>query len=248
MTLVWLRVYPTYTLLGYFFGLDQSNAWRNTADVLAVLETLGDFRCDRPDADPQRRPLDSPTAVRDAFPDVRLVIDTKEQRIRRPAGEFAAQKPYYSMKKKAHTLKTQLAVRPDGRIASVGASVPGGSKHDKTLLQESGLLERLAPGEGAMADKAYDSLRDEYPDVPLIVPRPARRNHPLTAHEKVANRFIARYRIVVEHVIAQLTRFTVLRQVYRGARAAHTRVVRVVAHLVNRRTQIVPLKIYHAAA
>jgi DDE superfamily endonuclease/Helix-turn-helix of DDE superfamily endonuclease len=247
MTLLWLRIYPTYELLGYFFGLDKSNAHRNTAAVLAVLETLAEFAFDRPDADPHRRPLDSPAAVMDAFPDVRLVIDTKEQRTRRPGGDFAAQKPYYSMKKKAHTLKTQLAVRPDGRIESLGASVPGGSKHDKTLLRESGLLEQLAPGEGAMADKAYHSLCDQYPDVPLVVPRPARRNHPLTEHEKMANRFIARYRIVVEHVIAQLNRFTVLRQVYRGARAAHTRVVRVVAHLVNRRTQVVPLKTYYLA-
>ena len=248
MSLIWLRVYPTYEVLGYFFGLDQSNAYRNVAAVLAVLETLGEFPFDRPDRDPQRRPLASPAAVMDAFPEVRLVIDTREQRVRRPRGGYAAQKPYYSMKKKAHTLKTQLAVRPDGRIESVGESVPGGARHDKTLLRQSGLLGRLAPGQGAMADKAYDSLRDEYPHVPLIVPRPARRNHPLSEHEKMANRFIARYRIVVEHVIAQLNRFTVLRQVYRGARAAHTRVVRAVAHLVNRRTQIVPLKTYDLTA
>jgi hypothetical protein len=248
MALVWLRVYPTYELLGYFFGLHNGNACRNVADVLAILETLGDFPFDRPDGDPGRPKLDSVAAVMDAFPEVRLVIDTKEQRVRRPSGAYATQKPYYSMKKKAHTLKTQLAVRPDGLIESVGGSVPGGAKHDKTLLKESGVLGRLPPGQGAMADKAYASLRDEYPSVPLVTPRPARRNHPLTEHEKVANRFIARYRIVVEHAIAQLNRYTVLRQVYRGSRPGHTRVVRVVAELVNRRTRVVPLKIYDAAA
>jgi hypothetical protein len=248
MALVWLRVYPTYELLGYCFGMHNGNACRNVADVLAVLDSLGDFPFDRPDRDGDRPRLDSAAAVMDAFPEVRLVIDTKEQRVRRPGGDFAAQKPYYSMKKKAHTLKTQLAVRPDGLIESVGESVPGGSKHDKTLLKESGVLDRLPPGRGAMADKAYDSLRDEYPAVPLVTPRPARRNHPLTEHQKVANRFIARYRIVVEHAIAQLNRYTVLRQVYRGPRPGHTRVVRVVAALVNRRTRIVPLKIYAVAA
>src|SRR3954464_12909196 len=35
MALVWLRVYPTYELLGYFFGLHNGNACRNVADVLA---------------------------------------------------------------------------------------------------------------------------------------------------------------------------------------------------------------------
>ena len=184
----------------------------------------------------------------DAFPEVRLVVDTKEPRTRRPTGDHAAQKPYYSMKKKAHTLKTQIAVRPDGRIESVGASVPGGSKPDKTLLKESGVLDRLPPGLGVMADKAYHSLRDEYPLIPIVTPRPARRNHPLTDHEKMANRFVARHRIVVEHAIAQLTRYTVLRQVYRGLRSVPARVFRVVAHLVNRRIEIVPLKTYDAAA
>jgi len=248
MALFWLRAYPTYELLGFYFGLDKANAHRNTADVLAVLEALGDFPFDRPDHDPGRTPLRSPQAVMDAFPAVRLVVDTKEQRIRRPRGDHAAQKPYYSMKKKAHTLKTQLAVRPDGRIESVGLSVPGGSKHDKTLLLESGLLKRLAPGEAAMADKAYHNIREKDPQAPLVTPRPAKRNHPLTDCEKMANRFIARYRIVVEHTIAQLNRYTVLRQVYRGRRSVHTRVVRVVAMVVNRRIESVPLKVYGAAA
>jgi hypothetical protein len=248
MALVWLRVYPTYELLGFLFGLHNGNANRNVADVLATLETLGDFPFDRPDRDPGRTRLDSVEAVMDAFPEVRLVVDTKEQRIRRPKGEYAAQKPYYSMKKRAHTLKTQLAVRPDGLIESVGASVPGGSRHDKTLLKESGVLDRLPPGRGVMADKAYHSLRGESPSIPIVVPRPARRGHPLTAHEKMANRFIARYRIVVEHAIAQLNRYTALRQVYRGSRSGHTRVIRVVAALVNRRIRVVPLKTYDAAA
>ena len=44
----------------------------------------------------------------DAFPDVRLVVDAKEQRVQRPGGEDESgnsrQKPFYSGKKKAHTL------------------------------------------------------------------------------------------------------------------------------------------------
>jgi hypothetical protein len=248
MALVWLRIYPTYEVLGFLFGLDKANAHRNTADVLAVLEALGDFPFDRPDRDPGRTSLGTPEAVMDAFPMVRLVVDTTEQRVRRPTGNHEAQKPYYSMKKKAHTLKTQIAVRPDGRIESVGESVPGGSKHDKTLLLESGLLGRLPEGQAAMADKAYENIRVKDPTAPLITPQPARRDHPLTEHQKMANRFIARYRIVVEHTIAQLNRYTVLRQVYRGSRCRHPRVVRVVASLVNRRIEIVPLKTYGAVA
>jgi hypothetical protein len=248
MALFWLRAYPTYEVLGFLFGLHHGNALRNVADVLAVLESLGDFPFDRPDRDQARAPLRSPEAVMDAFPTVRLVVDTKEQRTRRPKGDYAAQKPYYSMKKKAHTLKTQVAVRPDGRIESVGESIPGGSKHDKTVLLDSGLLDGLPPGTAAMGDKAYFNIRERDPNAPLVTPQAAKRGHPLTEHQKVANRFIARYRIVVEHAIAQLNRYTVLRQVYRGSRGRHSRVVRAVAVLVNRRIEVVPLKTYGAVA
>ena len=40
LALVWLRVYPTYELLGWLFGLDKSNAWHNVQDVLATLEQI----------------------------------------------------------------------------------------------------------------------------------------------------------------------------------------------------------------
>src|SRR4051794_29213101 len=109
MALVWLRVYPTYELLGFFFGLHKRNARLNVRDVLTLLDTLDDFPFDRPD--PQRQKLRSADEVMAAFPQVRVIIDSKEQRVNRPRG-YDAQKPYYSRKKKAHTVKTQVVVDP----------------------------------------------------------------------------------------------------------------------------------------
>jgi DDE superfamily endonuclease len=247
MALVWLRVYPTYELLGFFFGLHKRNAQLNVRAVLAVLDTLDDFPFDRPGRD--RRPLSTAAQVMDLFPLVRLVIDGKEQRVQRPGGGDA-QKPYYSGKKKAHTLKSQIAVDPSGRIESVSASVPGGATHDLTLLRQTGLLGLLAEGEGAMLDKGYLGIAKDYPGVPLAIPFKARPKQPLSEFEQAYNRLVARYRIVVEHALAQLNRFTVLRQVFRGRSwrhgTAHSQVVRVVARLVNRRLQVCPLKTYAA--
>ncbi len=244
MALVWLRIYPTYELLGFFFDLHKRNAQLNVRAVLAVLDTIDDFPFDRPGRD--RKKLHSVSEVMAAFPEVRVVIDSKEQRVNRPTGH-EAQKPYYSGKKKAHTVKTQVVVDPCGRIESVGASVPGGANHDLPLLCGSGVLEQLAPGEGAMVDKGYVGLKNYYPDVPVVVPFKARRNHPLTEEQKAYNREVARYRIVVEHTMAQLNRFTVLRQLFRGQqRGRHGEVVRVVARLVNRRLRVKPLKTYAA--
>jgi hypothetical protein len=244
MALVWLRVYPTYEVLGFFFGLHKRNAQLNVRAALAALDSLDDFPSDRPDRG--RPKMRSAAEVMAAFPQVRLVIDGKEQRVNRPQG-YDAQKPYYSGKKKAHTVKVQVAVDTRGRIEAIGPSVPGGANHDLTLLRGSGVLESLAEGEAAMLDRGYVGVGNYYPGVPVVIPFRASKNHPLTEEQKAFNRLVAGHRIVVEHTIAQLNRFTVLRQVFRGQkRERHGEVVRVVGKMVNRRLAVTPLKSYAA--
>jgi hypothetical protein len=244
MALVWLRVYPTYELLGFFFGLHQRKAQLHVRDALAVLDTIDDFPFDRPGR--RRKKRGSLTEVMAAFPAVRVIIDSKEQRVNRPRG-YDAQEPYSSGKKKAHPVKTQVVVDPCGRVEAVSASVPGGANHDLPLLRGSGVREQLAEGEGAMVDKGYVGVKNSYPDVPVIIPFKASRGQPLTAEPEAFNREVARCRIVVEHTMAQLNRFPVLRQVFRAQqRGRHGQVIRVVAKLVNRRLRVKPLKTYAA--
>ncbi len=245
LALVWLKAYPTYEVLGLLFSLHKRNAQLNARDALEVLEQLDDFPFDRPQAG--RPKLASVAQVMDAFPQVRLVIDSKEQRIYRPGGGHARQKPYYSGKKRAHTLKTQLGVRPDGLVESVSPGVPG-SVNDVRLLRETHLLDRLAEGEAGMTDKGYEGGGKGHAEGVLVLPKKDRKARPLTEEDRARNRRIARYRIVVEHTIAQLNRFTVLRQVYRGDRLRHSQVVRAVAVLANRRIRQKPLKAYPLAA
>ena len=241
LALFWLRVYPTYEVLGFFFALHKTNARHTARAVLAVLRTLDDFPLDDPDPAARTR-VGEPDAVMAAFPDIRLVIDGKEQRTERPKG-YSRQKPYYSGKKKAHTLKSQIGVAPNGRIESVSDSYPG-SMHDLTVLRLTKLVDRLPVGAGAMMDKGYVGIGGDHPDRPLVVPAKAARNRPLTDEQKAGNRVIASHRIVVEHSLAQLNRFEVLTQTYRHARREHGDVVRAVAVLVNRRTAVTPLKTY----
>jgi hypothetical protein len=140
-----------------------------------------------------------------------------------------------------------VVVDPCGRIETIGDSAPGGANHDLTLLRASGVLERLGEGEGAMVDKGYVGVKASHPDVPIVIPFKASRGHPLAQEQVESNRIEARYRIVVEHTIARLNRFTVVRQVFRGQkRERHSGVVRVVAKLVNLRLSVKPLKTYAA--
>ncbi len=263
MALVWLRIYPTYEVLGFFFSLAKPNARFNVEEVLETLSGMTVFSFERPSRDSrERKKLRSVEAVMDAFPEVALVIDTKEQRVRRPSGRDeegnSRQKPYYSGKKKAHTLKSQIGVNPQGLIEALSDSEPGAT-HDLTLLRKTKLLEGLAPpepgeggepdppgdpGEGAMMDKAYVGIKNDFPDLPLYLPHKAQRNRPLTEEEEAYNRHLSSYRIVVEHTNAQLQRFQVLAQQYRHDREKHSRSVRVVAGLVNRQIEERPLKVY----
>ena len=242
--LVGLRVYPTYELLGWLFGLDKSNAWHNAQDVLEVLETMTDFPFDRPGKD--RPKLGTADAVMAAFPAVRVIIDAKEQGFRRPAG-WEQQKPFYSGKKKRHTIKNQPAGTPSGRIVSVSTTAPG-QTHDLSVRRYTGLLDRLPAGAGVMTDKGYIGVATDVGPRPVVIPTRATKNHPLTDEQKASNRVINGCRVVVEHVMAQLSRFPVLRQTFRSVFGRHTRVFRVVALLVDRRSAVTPLKTYSVAA
>lgn len=252
MTLFWLRVYPSYPVLTFFFSVDQSTICRNIQEIMAVLLTLTEFVFERPFE--ERKKLSSPQAVMDAFPEVVLVIDGKEQRICRPKtkkdeqGNIEdSQKPHYSGKKKCHTLKNEIAVRPSGEVGSVSASYPGGENHDLTVTRKNKLLDRLDPKtEAAMTDSGYDGLTNDYPDHTLYQVQKARRNLPLTPEQKDSNRVLGRYRIIVEHTLAQMNQFQILAQMYRHPRDRHGDMVRVVAGLVNRRIKEQPLKTYSA--
>ena len=242
------RVYPSLAVLGFFFARDKTNVHDSVNDLLATLDTLADFPFERPAK--ERKKLPSVAAVRDAFPEVCLVIDAKEQRLQRPKSskQDDRQKPYYSGKKKCHTLKNEIAVQPDGTIGAVSASVPGGAVHDLTLQRQTRLVGQWDPeSEAAMGDQGYDGIRKEYPHHTIYQPFKARRNQPLTPEQRASNRHLSGYRIVVEPTNAQLNQFQVLAPVYRHGRAGHSRVFRAVAYLVDRRIRERPLKNYPVA-
>jgi len=244
VALIWLRIYPTFEVLGFLFSLNKTNVHDIVGDMLATLETLADFAFERPAT--ERKKLRSVAAVMEAFPDVCLVIDTKEQPILRPKSTNGddRQKPYYSGKKKRHTLKNEIGALPDGQVGALSESVPGGATADVTLLRRTRLVEQLDAEEAAMLDKAYVGVGKDFPEHRLLIPFKASRGHPLTEEQKAFNRLVSQYRIVVEHTNAQLNQFQVLAQVYRHALESHSRTIRVVAMLINRRIRERPLKSY----
>lgn len=244
LTVVWLRVYPTYPVLGYLFGVSTGAVERILPRLLPLLEQLGQASMDRALAaldDParrlrrrSRRQLDD---VLREVPDLAVVIDTFEQRVQRPQGTTAGGQRvadgYYSGKKKQHTEKTQVTTDEEtGAVVDVTEPVPGPTA-DLPLLKQSGLLHRLPPDVGGLGDKAYVGADAIAPGVRVATPRRKPRGQPHPPQDVTYNTAFARRRIIGEHTIGRLRRYQALTQTDRHHRRFRGR-TRAVAGLVNR--------------
>jgi hypothetical protein len=229
LTIVWLRQYPTQEVLGFLFGVSDSTALRAIARRLPLLEQSGRDSMRMPDPGRGRRKR-LPQLLAET-PELAVIIDTFEQRIRRPRRQ---QRAYYSGKKKAHTLKVQVAVDEEtGKVADVAESRPG-RWADLKVLRRSKLKPRLPGGVGALGDLAYVGIADWHPAGLGATPRRKPRGQPRPEGDRRFNRAFSRRRIVVEHTIGRLRRYQALSQVDRHHRRSHTARVRAVAGLVNR--------------
>jgi DDE superfamily endonuclease/Helix-turn-helix of DDE superfamily endonuclease len=228
LTIVWLRHYPTQECLGYLFGVSDSSALRAVRRCLPVLEQAGRDSMRLPDPGRGRRkPL--PALLKDT-PELAVLIDTFEQRTQRPKRR---QRAWYSGKKKAHTLKSQVAIDEDGRVADVGVSRPG-RWADLKVLKRSGLAGRwVRAGVGALGDLAYVGIDGLRVGLRGATPRRKPRGQERPEEDRRYNRAFSRRRIRVEHGINRLRRYQALSQVDRHRRKLHTERVRAVAGLVN---------------
>ncbi len=229
LTVVWLRQYPTQEVLGFLFGVSDSTALRAVRRCLPALEHAGRDTMRMPDPGPGRRKK-LPALLADT-PGLAVVIDSFEQRTHRPQRR---QRAYYSGKKKAHTLKSQVGVDEEsGRVVDVSDTVPG-PWADIRLLKKSRLLRRLPDGVGGIGDLAYVGIADLHPEGLGAAPRRKPRGQDRPPEDRRYNRAFSRRRIVVEHTIGRLRRFRSVAHVNRHRRKGHAARVRAVAGLVNR--------------
>jgi hypothetical protein len=229
LAVVWLRQYPTQEVLGFLFGVSDSTALRAVRRCLPALEQAGKDTMRMPDPGPGRRKK-LPAVLADT-PGLAVVIDTFEQRTHRPRRR---QRAYYSGKKKAHTLKSQVGVDEEsGRVVDVSDSVPG-PWADIKLLKKSRLLKRLPAGVGGIGDLAYVGIADLHPEGLGAAPRRKPRGRERPPEDRKYNRAFSRRRIIVEHAIGRLRRFRSVAHVNRHRRKGHAARIRAIAGLVNR--------------
>ena len=232
MVMCWLRLYLNTEAMGFFFGVDKATVSRNCRRLLRVLRMLGEETLGWPEP-PKRGEGKSVDEALRAYPDLLAIVDTTEQRVQRP-GDDDDQRRHYSGKKKAHTRKTAIVVNERGRIRDVSDSTPG-SKHDLKHVIESRVIDKIPEDVTTIGDAGFDGLQNYYPERSIGTPHKARRNHPLTPDQKLANHEFSSERIVVENTLSHMKHFKVLAHRFRHAIEMYDDAFRAVVGIVNDR-------------
>ena len=176
---------------------------------------------------------------REAYPELEFIIDGVEQPKRKPTDK-QKRKDEYSGKKKRHTRKQIITTTRSGLIVDQSPSV-GGRTHDVTAFKHDrarrGVLETLSDLRVTLyADSGFQGIQAIGLPVEVRLIERARRNHPLTRHQREINRLRASRRIPVEHTISRRKKYQIAAQEYRNRDSEYDRTMNIVAGLVNLRT------------
>jgi len=152
-----------------------------------------------------------PECFKEAFGSkVAVIIDCFEIFIERPSN-LLARAATWSNYKHHNTCKVLIGITPQGTISFVSVCW-GGRVSDKLLTENSGLLQKLLPGDIVLADRGFDIAESVgTTQARLHIPAFTKGKNQLTAAEVEETRSIANVRIHVERVIGCVRqKFTIL--------------------------------------
>ena len=214
MVLEYWREYRTQFHIATSWGLSESAVCRLIQRVERLLMDSGKFRL------PGKKQL-----YQNAYNWDVVVVDVTESPIERPKKK---QRRYYSGKKKRHTLKAQVVVnQATGQILCTAFGK--GRVHDFQLFK----LHRtpMLPEQLCLADKGYQGITKLHSSSCTPTKKP--RKQKLDKHERQHNRFLARFRVVAEHVNRRLKIFRILAERYRNRRQRFGLRFNLIAAIIN---------------
>ena len=213
MLMIYYRCYITQEFLGHLFGLEESRVCRvfqKVSKILSKVFTLGDkIKITR---EVTKEELES------------LIADVTEQPIQRPKKN---QKPYYSGKKKDHTVKAEMKTTLKGRIVAVSPTVPG-SVHDFTLHKQG---ELLPSDTRIFVDSGYQGLDKLHQATELPYKKP--KGGTLTEDEKEYNAALSKIRVKIEHIFGDIKTFKIMHETFRNSLKTHNRILKIISGIVN---------------
>ncbi len=228
MLLVYYRLYITYTLAGFLFGLDQSNICRDIQKIESLIRQCVPI--------PQKiyritKRLQTPEEAEQYFPGFMAFIDCTEHQIPRPKNK-TARETYFSGKKKKHTVKTQLVVNNHGLIIHK-TNHKKGRRHDYDIYKKN---RPVTPKQVVnVFDLGYLGVGKDFPDLQSSMPNRKKRKQDLSQEEKGYNQNHSRERMVIEHTICRMKKYRIMSDVFRNSLKKHDKVSDIVSGLVNYR-------------
>lgn len=206
--LLYLKAYPTFDLLGFFFGIDRSQACRWVHKLLPVLEGALGRACVLP-----ARKISSMEEFFRAFPGARDIFIDGTERPKQKPKNLKQRRKTYSGKKKQTTRKAIVICDEQRRIGYLSPS-KSGRRHDKKLLDKSGIVPHIPADVTVWADTGFQGLARQHPNT--VMPRKASKKSPLTNEQKQNNRVISSIRVLVEHALSGIKRLACMSGVYRN--------------------------------
>ncbi|MFI1432469.1 IS5 family transposase [Streptomyces lydicus] len=181
------------------FGIGTTTAYRYIAEAVELLAALAPTLAE---------------TVRAASMKAYLILDGTLL----PIDRIAADRPFYSGKRRKHGMNVQVIADPKGRLLWASPALAG-AVHDVRAAREHGVIDALArAGINCWADKGYQGAGG-------TVRLPYRgRWDSLSAGQQAVNRSHAKVRALVEQAIATLKSWRLLRKL----RCSTTRITRLV--------------------
>lgn len=146
LLLIYYRTYTTHLFLAQIFKVDETTICRAIRRIAPLAERILKIK-------PEKLLSENDLQL--------LIVDATEQRIERPKN----QRDYYSGKKHAHTIKTEIITDHKGRILRVSKPYEG-RVHDFNIRKTEGPL----PAVPILADSGYQGLQNEH-SARVILPK-----------------------------------------------------------------------------
>lgn len=229
MVFVYYRLYITYTLMEFLFGLDQSNVCRNIQKIERLIRSCLPI--------PQRlynvtKRLKTKEEVEKYFPGFIAFIDCTEQQIPRPKNK-KRKRIYYSGKKKKHTVKNLYTANQKGLLVYKTKHRQKGRKHDYKVYKKNHPV--IPKDVTSMFDLGFLGVEKDYPEQKSSLPIKKDKDYELTVRQKEYNREHSKRRIAIEHVICRIKKYRIMNDVFRNRLSKYDRVSDIVSGLVNYR-------------
>ena len=228
MVLVYYRLYITYTLMEFLFGLDQSNVCRDIEKIESLIRECLPI--------PQKlykvtRRLKTKEEVEQYFPGFMAFTDCSEQPIPRPKNRLR-RRLYYSGKRKKHTVKNLYTINQKELIIYKTKHKQIGKRHDYKIYKNN--HPKLPNEVTSMYDLGFLGVEDDYPEQKSSLPIKKEKDCELMVQQKEYNRNHSKEDSDRTYH-CRLKKYRIINDVFRNRLRKYDRISDIVSGLVNYR-------------